>query len=132
MAEPKRPPGRPHGSGPVARLRAQLLTGGQLDKVISKLHDLALAGDVAAARVLLDRILPPLRSQAAPVQIAPLTGSLTDQAKALLKAATDGTLPVDLAAELIRAVAATAGVDQVDELRRRLEAMEKETYGHLA
>ena len=51
---------------------------------------------------------------------------------ALVRAATDGTLPPDVACELISAIAKAAGVEEADELRKRLEAMEAKLYGDLA
>lgn len=116
--------GRPKGSGPVAQLRRELIGGQKLEALVRKVYDLALAGDMAATRILLDRVLPPLRAVHLPVALTLPDGSLTDQAKAILKAATDGTLPPDVAAELIGALAKVAGVDQVDELRRQVEALE--------
>jgi hypothetical protein len=116
--------GRPKGSGPVAQLRRQLIDGGRLEKLVARVYSAAMNGDMAAMRILLDRVLPPLRAVHLPVALALPDGSLTDQAKAILKAATDGTLPPDVAAELIGALAKVAGVDQVDELRRQVEALE--------
>jgi hypothetical protein len=127
-----RKPGRPRGTGAVARLRDQLLTGDQLDALVSKVYALAIEGDTAAIRILLDRLVPPLRSQAATVKLKLPDGSLTEQARALLKAATDGRLPADLAAELISSIAKVAGVDQVDELRRQVEALEQSAHRDLA
>ena len=120
----KRQPGRPVGSGPVARLRHELLKDGQLDKLVKKTVEMALAGDIAAIRVLLDRAIPTLRAQAAPVALALPTGTLTEQARALLTAAAAGHLPADIASELIRAAAGVVAIEQADELRRRLDAIE--------
>ena len=128
-ADEKRKPGRPIGAGPVARLRQELLKDGQLDRLIQKTYRLAMDGDVAAIRILLDRVIPALRTQAAPVSLTLPASSLTDQARALLNAAAAGDLPADIAAELIRAVAGVVAVEQGDDLRRRLDALE---HGDLA
>lgn len=125
----KRPPGRPFGTGPVATLRRQLLKDGQLDKLVTKTYDLAMDGDVAAIRILLERVIPALRTQAAPVALALPAGTLTEQARALLTAAAAGELPADIASELIRAAAGVVAIEQGDELRRRLDAIE---HGDLA
>lgn len=118
--------GRPLGSGPVARLRRELLQDGQLDKLVKKTYTMAMAGDVAAIRILLDRVVPALRAQLAPIALDLPPGTLTDHARALLTAAACGQLPADVASELIRAVAAVVAVEQNDELRRRLDALEFE------
>lgn len=125
----KRKPGRPVGDGPVARLRRELLKDGQLDKLVKKTYDLAMAGDVAAIRILLDRVVPALRTQAAPVALTLPAGTLSDQARALLTATAAGELAPDIASELIRAVAAVVSVEQGDEVKRRLDAIE---HGDLA
>ena len=116
--------GRPPGVGPVARLRKELLTDGKLDKLVQKTYELAMAGDVAAIRILLDRAIPPLRAQAAPVQFEMTNGTLTAQAKALLAAAAAGELSPDVASELISALARVVQIDQGDELRRRIDALD--------
>ena len=50
-------PGRPRGSGPAAQLREHLGEA-RIKKLYDKLYELAEGGDVSAARVLLDRVLP--------------------------------------------------------------------------
>ena len=127
--EAQRKPGRPFGSGPVARLRRELLKDGQLEALVVKTYEMALAGDVSAIRILLDRVVPALRMQSAPVTIDLPPGNLSDQARFMLKAAASGELPADVAGELIRAVAAVVAVEQGDELRRRLDSLE---HGDLA
>lgn len=123
------PTGRPPGLGVVAQLRAELLPGDKLSALVTKVYDLALAGNMAAVRILLDRVLPPLRAQAARVQVDVPAGTLTDQAKALLAAATTGAISTDQAAELITAISRVVQVEQGDELRRRLDALE---FGDIA
>jgi len=124
--------GRPLGAGPVARLRRELLADGKLEKLIAKTYKLAMAGDLAAIRILLDRGLPPLRPSSEPVEFDLPAGTLTEQARALLEAAACGQLPADVASELIRAAAGVAAIDQGDEVRRRLDALEREDFGDLA
>ena len=55
----KASPGRPPGRGAVAEMRLTLAT--DLDKIIETLRAQALAGDLQAIRILLDRVLPSLR-----------------------------------------------------------------------
>lgn len=116
--------GRPPGVGAVARLRKELLADGKLDKLVAKTYELAMAGDPAAIRILLDRVIPPLRAQAAPVQFALTGDTLTAQAKALVAAAAAGELPPDVASELISALARVVQIDQGDQMLRRLDALD--------
>lgn len=50
-------PGRPPGSGPAARLRSHL-GDEKIAKAVDKLYELALDGDTAALRMLMDRLYP--------------------------------------------------------------------------
>ena len=119
------PAGRPKGVGVVARLRNEMLGEGKVTQLVEKVYAAALAGDMVAARLLLDRVLPALRTQAAPVHVQlDASASLTARAEALLMAAADGQIPSCAAAELIRSIAAVTGIEQADELRHRLDQIE--------
>ena len=115
--------GRPPGRGQVAELRAKLIDG-HLPKIIEKLVELALAGDVSAAKALLDRAIPAMKAQAAPVSLPVPAGTLTEKALALLTAALDGSLPPDIASELITALSRIVSIEQATELKARLDALE--------
>jgi len=69
--------------------------------ILEKLTEAAKAGDVQAFRLLLERVLPPIKpiQLPAPVEM-PHLGTLADQARAILGAATRGELAVDDAAAL--------------------------------
>ena len=98
---------------------------GKVTALVEKVYAAALAGDMVAARLLLDRVLPALRTQAAPVHVElDASASLTARAEALLMAAAAGELPADIASELIRSIAAVTGIEQADELRHRLDQIE--------
>jgi len=124
------PSGRPKSVGVVAQLRREMLTGGKLEDLVEKVYGLAIQGDLVAARLILDRAWPALRSQAALVNV-PLNpaDTLTAKATALLQAAADGELPSCAASELIRALASICQITEADELKKRLDALE---YGDLA
>ena len=120
------PKGRPKGSGPSAKLRAAIAK--EVPDVIARLVELAKGGDVQAAKVLLDRVLPALRSEAAPVSVAGMDdGSLTQRAQAVLDAAGRGELPPDTAASLVSAVGQLARLAEIDDLERRIAALEAGT-----
>ena len=55
------PSGRKAGTGRVAEMRAGLAEC--LPEVLSSLSKAAVAGDMQATRILLDRVLPPLRAE---------------------------------------------------------------------
>jgi len=118
------PDGRPRGRGVVATLRRELLAEGKVGPLVDKVYELALAGDMVAARLILDRVVPALRTQAAPVSVALPAGTLTEKALALLSAAASGSLPPDIASELITALSRIVSIEQATELKARLDALE--------
>src|SRR6478752_3022016 len=55
--------GRPKGSRNATTLALETLLDGQATALTQKAIDLALAGDMAALRICLDRILPPRKDR---------------------------------------------------------------------
>lgn len=53
------PKGRPPGSGKIAKFRQALIA--EVPEIIAALGKEAKAGDAQAAKLLLERVLPPLR-----------------------------------------------------------------------
>jgi hypothetical protein len=116
-----RPPGIPN---PSTKLRQMI----DAEAIVKRLEEAALAGDVAAARTLLERALPLYRVAAAPVDLPELESAedLTAKAHAVLDAVAKGRVPPDLGAQLVSAIGNVARVAEVDELLRRVDALEKE------
>jgi len=116
-----RPPGRPDRR---AQWRAEL--GEALPEIMARLVTTAKAGDTQAAALILSRCCPPVRPQREPTELPELAkaGTLGDQARAVIAAVAAGDISTDAAAELLRAVADAAKAVEVDELHRRLSALE--------
>ena len=116
------PAGRKSGTGKVEKLRAVI--EGQIPALLSVMMERALAGDVAAGRMLLDKVLPSLKAieQSHPLQLP--DGSLTNQGKAVLAAVAAGELAPTNGAALISAIGTLARVVEVDELAERITALE--------
>ena len=75
---------------------------------------------------MLDRISPPLKAQAASVMLdLPSSENATGTAAAIIRAAADGELPPDIAAQLVAAVGTLARIIEIDELKDRLESLER-------
>jgi hypothetical protein len=115
-----RPPGIPN---PSTRLRRLIDAEG----LVRKLQAQADAGDIAAAALLLSRALPPLRATAEAVRIpdASAAGSLTDYAEAIMRATAAGDVSPDIAASLLGALGQFGRLRELDELERRLAALEQ-------
>lgn len=119
-----RPPGIPN---PSARLRKLI----DAEALVRKLQAQAEAGDTHAAALLLSRALPPIRATVEPVSIPEAASATTpsQQAEAIMRAAAIGDVPPDTAAALIGALAQLGRLREVDELERRIAALERE-HGH--
>jgi len=85
----------------------------------------AKGGGVQAARLILERVLPPVKAieQAVELQL-PDGGTLTAKASAVLSAAAAGSLAPGQAAQLIAALGTLAKIHEVDELAARITALE--------
>jgi hypothetical protein len=120
------PRGKPPGSGELQRLRAAISE--HVPEIIDKLVEGARGGDIQAARLILERVLPPIKAieQAQPVNLAGET--LTEQGRAVLSAIASGELSASQGAALIGAIATLGKVAELDELARRVAALEK-THG---
>ncbi len=134
MADPKRPgrwkagesgnpAGRKPGTGDVAKLRTAIAT--QVPAIIKKLTDAALAGDVGAARLLLERTVPPLKASEEMAALALPDGSLTEQGQAVVRAVAAGELAPSHGAALLGSLGTLAKLTEADELERRIAALEE-------
>jgi hypothetical protein len=115
--------GRPLGQSEITRIRASL--AGDVPEILAGLVMAAKGGDVQAARLILERILPPVKAieQAVELQL-PIDGTLTAKASAVLSAAAAGELAPGQAAQLIAALGTLAKIHEVDELAARITALE--------
>ena len=117
------PLGRPSGTGHVARLRAELAE--ELPGILESLIRQAKGGDVAAIRVILDRVIPPLKAVEAPLSLELPEGGYATQGRAIVASAASGEVSAQEAAQLVAAIANLARVEALDELVRRVEALEQ-------
>ena len=121
------PRGRRPGSGEVAKLRAAIAE--HVPTILARLVAAALQGDTGAARLLLERVCPPLKATEEPAPLALPDGTLTEQGRAVLGAVAAGELAPGQGAALLGAIGTLARVAEVDELERRLTALEARTPG---
>ena len=117
------PAGRTPGTSKAHELREKIRDC--VPDLIAKLMEQAKGGDVGAARLLLERVLPAIKPVELPQAIMlPSDGNLTEKGHALLQAAADGEIPAAHAASLMTALGSLAKVAEVDELARRVAALE--------
>lgn len=117
------PAGRKPGTGKVAALRAQIEDA--LPELLVQLIERAQSGDAQCARLLVDKVLPGVRAteQPAPIEL-PEGGDLTAKGAAVLQAVAAGELAPTTGAQLLGAIAGLARVAELDDVVRRLAALE--------
>lgn len=118
------PAGRPKGIiDKRMKLTKQFQAEGEA--IASKVIEQAVQGDLTAAKIVLDRISPPLRNKSQMVQFELDTSlEFTSQARQILAAISKGELDPDTGKILIDSVVSVARVYELDEISRRLEALE--------
>jgi len=117
------PKGRPIGTGEIAKLRDSIAI--HLPDIITQLVNNARAGDVQAARLLLERVLPALKPiEQAVVLPLPHGEGFTAQGEAIVRAVADGLLAPSQAAQLLAGLGALARIKEVDELVARITVLE--------
>ena len=119
------PAGKPPGTLSASTKLRKLI---DVERIIARLQKAALDGDVQAARTLLERALPVYRTAAEPVELPELVGAkeLTDKARVVLDAVADGRVPPDVGSQLVAAIGSVSKLAEVDELSRRVAALENE------
>ena len=123
------PKGRPKGIADK-RTRYRALLAPHAEALTEKAVELALAGDTTALRLCLERLVPAIRPKdEAVIFELPPEASLTEAGRAILQAAAQGTITPQQAQHLLGALASQARIAEVDELTRRIEALEQATGG---
>jgi hypothetical protein len=117
--------GRPAGKTAGAKIRAAIEK--RKDEILQAVIDAAIAGDMQACKMLLDRITPSLKPVAAQIALpVPEGAGLSEQGAAVVTAALSGQIPPDIGAQLITALAAQSKIIEIDQLIKRVEALEQD------
>lgn len=119
------PAGRPKGSGISAKLRQAI--EGEAEAIIKAMIEQAKAGDMQAAKALLDRVLPALKPESQAIHLPELVaaGTMAEKARAAIDAAGAGAVSPSAASDLVAAIAGLARVVEVTELQQRLDELER-------
>ena len=116
------PKGRPPGRSQITLLRESI--AGDVPDILAGLVTAAKAGDVQAARLVLERVLPPVRPIEQAIELELKGNTLTEQGRAVLGAVSAGALAPGQGSQLIAAIGALARVAEIDELSARITALE--------
>ena len=124
VGESGNPNGRKPGTGDVAKLRASIAK--DLPEIIAQLVAKAKDGDAQAAKLLLERTIPTMKSTDQPVMIKLPEGvGLTEQGETIIQSIASGTLTPTEGSALLASLGTLAKVKEIDELERRLTALEE-------
>lgn len=99
-----------------------------LPAIIGVLKDKALAGDVTAARALMDRSLAPLKATDEPTRFVPGHYPATS-ARLVLEAVSVGGLTPDQGSQILSALVAQVRITEVSELEGRIARLEEQADG---
>jgi len=115
------PAGRRPGTTAGAKLRQSIES--KAPAILKAVIDAAIGGDLAACKILLDRIIPVLKAQALPV-IVDVGSTLPETGGNVINATMTGQIPPDIGAALIAALSSQSKLIEIEELMKRVEALE--------
>ena len=117
------PTGRPKGIKDK-RHRFNEAIESMIPDVLESVFQKAVAGDMTAAKMLLDRTLPNKRPEQERVEIEH-SGNIASDAQNVLRGVLDGEVSTDVGASLVSAMTSVLKAIEVEELAKRIEALEE-------
>jgi hypothetical protein len=123
------PNGRPKGSRNATTLALETLLDGQATALTQKAIELALAGDMAALRLCVDRIIPPRKDRPVTFDF-PKINTAAEAAttlSAILAAVAAGEITPGEASEIAKLVDSYVRAVEATELAARIERLERMT-----
>jgi hypothetical protein len=120
------PNGRPLGARNQRTLALEELMDGEIEAITRKAIEAAKAGDIAAIRLVMDRVLPPARSRPISIDLPVLTdaASVSSAQAEILKAVAIGDLRLDEAESLSGLLEARRKSFETVELEDRIKELE--------
>jgi hypothetical protein len=122
------PNGRPKGARNRATVLAEALLDGEAEAVTRKVIDKALAGDMAALRLCLERLSAPRRSRTVNFELPGKIETISEAASAsasVLKACAAGDLSPAEASEVMNLLSAHLRLVDLEQLEARVSTLEK-------
>ena len=122
------PNGRPKGSRNRTTVAIEALLDGESEAITRKLLEKAKEGDMTAARLCLERLLPPRRDRLVAFDLPPIESAAdaANASSAVVAACADGDLTPSEAAQVIDLISRHVRVLEVVEIEARVSALEKE------
>jgi hypothetical protein len=121
-------PGRPPGSKNKTTRLAEQLAADQTEQLVQKVLELARAGNMAALRMVLDRVWPPRKGQPVDVLMPPINTSedVLPAIASIWTAIRQGALTPDEAGALCLVAERSMAVITQGEILKRIELLEKD------
>ncbi|HDR9095088.1 DUF5681 domain-containing protein [Burkholderia vietnamiensis] len=117
------PAGKPKGTRDKRTALRELLQPHAAD-LVAKAVELAKAGDTTALRICIDRCIPAIKAKDQPISLSGLSGSPAEMGKTVLQAMATGDITPNEAAAVMQVVTAQMRIVEVDDLLKRIEALE--------
>ncbi len=120
------PRGRPKGI-PDKRSRLRAMMEPHAPALVNRVIQRAMAGDMQAAKLCFERLIPTLRPMTEPIQsCVPHEKDMSVQATTIFDKVLHGELTTDEATALINILVARMSIETATDLERRLAEMEKQ------
>jgi hypothetical protein len=121
------PAGRPKGARNKTTAALEILLDGEAEALTRKAIELALAGDMQALRLCLDRIIPPRKDRPVMFHLPAIASAAdaTSASAALLSAVAEGDLTPAEASDVGKLIDAYVKATEVTEVLARLEKLEQ-------
>lgn len=119
-------PGRPRGARHKTTLAVQELLDGEAEALTRKAIELALAGDMAALRLCVERIAPPRKDAPVSFDLPPIEKAqdAAEAAQAILQAVSTSELTPTEGASVMGLVEGYRRAVETADLEARIEALE--------
>jgi hypothetical protein len=119
--------GRPKGARHKATLAAESLLDGEAESLTRKAVALAMAGDVTALRLCLERICPPRKDRPITIDLPPTpdAAGIAAAQQAVVEAASQGHLLLDEATALSGLLEGRRKALETEELEVRIQRIEE-------
>lgn len=123
------PAGRPKGIPDVRSLH-KWVDDETKQKLLDSTIERALAGDNTCLGILINKLYSTPKQSAAPIEFElDASATLSEKANSILEAASKGFIDPETASQLISSIANVGRIIEIDELEKRLEALEQMKNG---
>ncbi len=116
------PAGRPRGIKDKRHVFNEAIES-MIPEVLESVFQKAVAGDMTAAKMLLDRSLPTKRPEQERVQIS-IKENTASNAREVLQSVFDGEVSPDVGASLLASITGVLKAIELEDLAKRIEALE--------